>query len=242
MQAIKSIYIWVVSALIIFLWLPILALVRITDRDPALYRTGRTFRILGKTLTKVNPNWNVTVSGHHISNPRNPYIVVANHQSLGDIPVISNLPWEMKWVAKQELFEIPVLGWLMKLAGDIPVNRKGVRRWEQVSNKAGFYLNNRCSVMIFPEGTRSEDGELQRFTDGAFALAIKHQVPVLPIVVDGTANCLPKNSWKFNSARNIRVHVLPPLSTENFTSEQSGELREQVHHLIREKLAEMRRN
>src|SRR5690606_18366456 len=185
--------------------------------DPALYRTGRMFRRLGLFLVRVNPLWKVQLSGVKIDNPRNPYVVVGNHQSLGDIPVISNLPWEMKWVAKEELFKIPVLGWLMSLAGDIPVNRRGVRRWEQVANRAGHYLDHNCSVMIFPEGTRSPDGALQRFTDGAFALAIKHQVPILPLVIDGTFDCLPKNTWIFGKSEDMRVMVLEPIPTLGMT-------------------------
>lgn len=240
MNALKSIFIWVVSLTVIALWLPVLAVVRLFDRDPARYRTGRTYRRLGWLLTRLNPTWKLHISGAKIANPRLPYIVVGNHQSLGDIPVISNLPWEMKWVAKEELFRIPVLGWQMQLAGDIPVNRKGVRRWEQVANKAGFYLENRCSVMIFPEGTRSKDGELQRFTDGAFALAVKHQVPVLPLALDGTSDCLPKETWVFGDRIDIRLKVLDPVPTDGLTPADVGALRERVRGMIAAQLDEWR--
>lgn len=236
MNVLKSIYIWTVSALIILIWVPILAIMRVFDRDPALYRTGRMYRRLGYFLVRVNPNWKVEISGETIENPRNPYVVVANHQSMGDIPVVSNLPWEMKWVGKEELFKIPIVGWQMKLAGDIPVNRKGVRRWEQVAKKAGYYLENKCSVMIFPEGTRTKDGSLGRFADGAFALAVMHQVPILPLVVEGTFDCLPKNSWLFGKAESMKVKVLAPIPTEGMTSSDVPALRERVHKLIDDQL------
>ncbi len=240
MNALKSIFIWVTFLTVITLWLPVLAVTRLFDRDPARYFTGRTYRRLGWLLTRLNPLWKMHLSGVKIDNPRLPYVVVCNHQSLGDIPVISNLPWEMKWVAKEELFRIPVLGWQMRLAGDIPVNRKGVRRWEQVATKAGFYLENRCSVMIFPEGTRSKDGELQRFTDGAFALAVKHQVPVLPLVVDGTSDCLPKETWVFGGAVDIRLKVLEPIPTEGLQASDVADLRERARTMIARQLAEWR--
>lgn len=241
MKYITSIYIWTVSALLILCWVPVLAVVRLFDRDPALYRTGRMFRRLGYMLVRVNPNWKVELSGEKVANPRNPYVVVANHQSMGDIPVISNLPWEMKWVGKEELFKLPIVGWQMKLAGDIPVNRKGVRRWEQVATKAGFYLENKCSVMIFPEGTRTKDGSLGRFADGAFALAVKHQVPILPLVVEGTFDCLPKDSWVFGKSEAMKVKVLEPISTEGMTNDDVATLRERVHSLIDEQLTAWRR-
>jgi 1-acyl-sn-glycerol-3-phosphate acyltransferase len=236
MNVLKSIYIWTVSAILILIWVPILAVMRLFDRDPALYRTGRMYRRLGLFLVRVNPNWKVEISGETIDNPRNPYVVVANHQSMGDIPVVSNLPWEMKWVGKEELFKIPIVGWQMKLAGDIPVNRRGVRRWEQVAKKAGFYLDHKCSIMIFPEGTRTKDGSLGRFADGAFALAVMHQVPVLPLVVEGTFDCLPKNSWLFGKAESMKVKVLAPIPTEGMTSSDVPALRERVHKLINDQL------
>ena len=241
MSLLKSLYIWFVSALLILLWVPLLAVMRLFDRDPALYRTGRMYRRLGYFMVRLNPNWKLEISGETIENPRNPYVVVANHQSMGDIPVISNLPWEMKWVGKEELFKMPIVGWQMKLAGDIPVNRKGVRRWEQVAKKAGFYLEHNCSVMIFPEGTRTKDGSLGRFADGAFALAIRHQVPILPVVVEGTFDCLPKNSWIFGKSESMKVKVLPPIPTEGMTSAEVPELRDRVHKLIGDQLTVWRR-
>lgn len=240
MKIITSVYIWAASALIILIWVPILAILRLFDRDPALYRTGRMYRRLGYFLVRVNPNWKVEISGITVENPRNPYVVVANHQSMGDIPVISNLPWEMKWVGKEELFKLPIVGWQMRLAGDIPVNRKGVRRWEQVATKAGFYLENKCSVMIFPEGTRTKDGSLGRFADGAFALAVKHQVPILPLVVEGTFDCLPKNTWVFGKSEAMKVKVLAPIATDGMTSDDVPALRERVHKLIDEQLTAWR--
>jgi 1-acyl-sn-glycerol-3-phosphate acyltransferase len=240
MNVVKSTYIWTVSALIILIWVPLLAVMRLFDRDPVLYRTGRMYRRLGYVLVRVNPNWKVEIIGETIENPRNPYVVVANHQSMGDIPVISNLPWEMKWVGKEELFKTPIVGWHMKLAGDIPVNRKGVRRWEQVATKAGYYLDHKCSIMIFPEGTRTKDGSVGRFADGAFALAVKHQVPILPLVVEGTFDCLPKNSWLFGKAEAMKVKVLTPIPTEGMTSRDVPELRERVHKLIVDQLTAWR--
>lgn len=232
MEAIKSFLIWVTYFLVILFWLPLLALYRLFERDPRIYRTGRMFRNLGMVLVKINPNWKVKISGEKISSDQHPFIAVANHQSMGDIPVISHLPWEMKWVGKKELFDLPIVGWQMRLSGDISVNRKGVRRWEQVAKKAAYYLKHRCSIMIFPEGTRTKDGMVGKFTDGAFALAIRHQVPILPIVVDGTYDCLPKYHWIFKKIKEIKVVVLPFVSTIGLTESDLETLRNTVRESI----------
>ncbi|MDX1618625.1 MAG: lysophospholipid acyltransferase family protein [Balneolaceae bacterium] len=240
LSSLKSILIWLAVLTLIFFWTPMLGLVRLFDRDPALYRTGRMFRTLGKWITRVNPGWHITISGNVDIDDRRPYVVVSNHLSNADIPVISNLPWEMKWVAKQELFGVPFVGWMMRLAGDISVDRSDPSRQISTLKKAVYYLRKRCSVMFFPEGTRSRSGKLGRFTNGAFHLAIREQIPIVPLVVDGTRECLPKKSWKFGNAPKIRLRVLDPVSVEGLTKEDVDTLTQRVRTAILEQLAEWR--
>jgi 1-acyl-sn-glycerol-3-phosphate acyltransferase len=221
------------------IWFPMLAVRRLFDRDPALYKTGKFFRKLGKAASKVNPNWHVSIEGYEKINDREPYVMVCNHLSLADIPVISNLPWEMKWMVKKELFSLPFLGWMLKLGGDIPVDQRG-RKSIGALRKAVFYLQHRCSIMIFPEGTRSRSGKLNRFSKGAFEVAIQEQVPILPMVIDGTQTCLPRTTWKFNKKSNIHLKVLDPVPTTNFTTEQVDELANQVRTVLLQQLSEWR--
>ncbi|NNE33836.1 MAG: 1-acyl-sn-glycerol-3-phosphate acyltransferase, partial [Rhodothermales bacterium] len=125
---IASLWIWITTVFSLVIALPAVGLTRIFGRDPVHYRAGRLFRMIGSIPTRLTPLWRITVEGtERVKNPRNPYVVVSNHQSLVDIPVISRLPWEMKWVAKKELFDVPLIGWLMKWAGDIAVDRKNKR-------------------------------------------------------------------------------------------------------------------
>jgi len=236
----RSILVWFLICLLIVVWLPLLSVIRIFDRDPVAYRTGRMFRRLGKAMTQVNPSWQVIVSGEIIENVRNPYVVVSNHQSLADIPIISNLPWEMKWIGKDVLFRLPIIGWMMKLSKDIAVDRDDARSGARALLKARDVLTKHCSIMMFPEGTRSRDGRIYRFTDGAFHLAIKAQVPVLPIAVDGSFNCLPKNTWRFGEPSTINVKVLPAVPTLGFTSADLPALREKVRSLIVAQVVEWR--
>ncbi len=229
---IRSLWVWGAVAGLIALWLPLLALIRLFDRDPVRYTTGRWFRRLGVAMTKVNPSWRVHRDGLKIDDPRRPYVVVSNHQSLADIPIISHLPWEMKWIGKAELFRLPFVGWMMRLAGDIPVDRTDRRSGARMLLAAKRCLGLRCSVMFFPEGTRSPDGRVWRFNDGAFHLAIKAGVPVLPVAIEGSRDCLPKRSWKFGPPQEILLRVLPPVDTAGLTPDRVGELRDRVRAMI----------
>ena len=222
----------------ILLWMPMMGLVRLFDRDPARYRTGYLFRKLGHTMTKLIPNVEKQISyDPELKGMRRPVVVVSNHLSNGDIPLISNLPFEMKWVAKKALFKLPVVGWMMNWAGDIKVDRKASDRRKKTFVQAEYYLKNDCPVMFFPEGTRSRNGKLNRFTTGAFDLAVKHQIPVLPVVIDGTQDYLPKNTWKFGKASTVKLEVLPFIHPEGLTGR---ELTDKVRGLYLNKLSEWR--
>ena len=236
----RSIWVWTAVIIIVLAWLPLLAVIRLLDRDPAHYHTGRWLRRAGKLATLANPAWHIEVQGERVKDPRRPYVVVCNHQSMADIPVACNLSMEMKWVAKIELFRMPLFGWLLRLAGDIPVDRKDKNSRRRVLAHTRFYLRKKCSVMFFPEGTRSRDGRVLRFTSGAFRTAIRAQVPVLPLAVDGAQNALPKHDWRLRESVHIRLKVLPPVETEGMTVDDVPELREEVRRRIIEQLAEWR--
>jgi 1-acyl-sn-glycerol-3-phosphate acyltransferase len=240
MNAVRSALIWSAIVGLVVGWLPLMVVSRLLDRDPARYRTGYLFRRLGAAMTRVNPYWDVRLEGDFPSNPRRPYVVVSNHQSLGDIPVVSRLPWEMKWVAKAELWRLPVAGWMLRLAGDIPVRRDDPASRAAVLPRAAAVLRNRCSVMFFPEGTRSRDGRVRRFQAGAFRLAIEAGVPVLPLAVDGTREAIPKHGWKFGRKIVARVGVLPPVETAGRQPEDAAALAEEVRQRIVARIAAWR--
>lgn len=237
----ESAWIWLAVAVLVLAWLPLLAAIRVFDRDPVRYRTGRWFRRLGATITRVNPAWDLQIQGaQQITDPRRPYVIVSNHQSMADIPLLSHLPWEMKWVAKLELFKLPVVGWMMRMAGDIPVNRTNARSGARAMITAAHYLDQHCSVMFFPEGTRSRDGRIGAFNDGAFHLAARQGVLILPIAVDGSHGCLPKKSWRFGGRSEIRVKVLPPIQPGGSGKTEATRLRDEARASIVQQLAQWR--
>ncbi len=240
MQRIKSLFIWTGIILLILFWLPLLALIRIFDRNPVRYRTGKWFRKLGYLISKVNPTWNVEIEGGETIDDRNPYVMVSNHLSNADIPVISNLPWEMKWIAKKELFGLPIAGWMMKMSGDISVDRSSSNKRIGVFKQCKYYLDKNISVIFFPEGTRSRTGKVNRFAIGAFDLAIREQKPILPIALDGTQDCLPKKSWVFLPDVYVRMKVLDPVSTAGMEKEDALKLVEDVRRSIAAQIADWR--
>lgn len=240
MLRVKSVLIWLAIILLILFWLPFLALRRLFDFDPVRYKTGKLFRKLGYLISKVNPNWKIEIEGDKLIDHRNPYVVVSNHLSNADIPVISNLPWEMKWVAKKELFNLPVAGWMMKMAGDISVDRASSNKRIGVFLRCKYYLDRKVSVIFFPEGTRSRSGKINKFSPGAFELAIRESIPVLPIAIDGTQECLPKKTWVFKQNVHVKMKILNPIDTSILDENNGIELMNHVRSLISDQIAEWR--
>jgi len=211
--------------------------------DRGRYIVGYVFRRIGPAMATLNPLWRFRYSGTMPQNPRHPYVVVSNHESFADILLISHLPWEMKWLSKAELFRIPIMGWMMWLAGDIPVKRGFGPSAVEAMERCRKALRQRVSVMIFPEGTRSKTAELLPFKDGAFRLAVEAGVPILPLALSGTGTALPKHGWRFGqSAAHLRV--LEPVDTAGLTLADVPALKARVRDLIvrtRDSLAAERR-
>jgi len=226
--------------LALFVFLPIMALVALfARRDPGRRLRGRWMRRFGRLTSELTPLWRFRVEGRAPPGiEKSPYVVVSNHVSTADPFLLSHLPWDMRWVAKAEAFRVPVTGWLISLGGDIPLKRGVKSSIERMFDAAHATLASGTSVMLFPEGTRSADGELQPFKDGAFNLAIEAQVPVLPVVVHGTRACRPKGSLWFGDASAV-ARVLEPVSTAGLTAVDVPALRERVRDRIARELAAM---
>ena len=198
-RIIRSLWIWGASAFLVIFWVPVLGVIWTFDKEPRL-RTGRWFRRLGRMLTRVNP-WQIQISGLKHMDATQVYVIVSNHQSLADIPLLSHLRLDTKWLAKVELFRVPLVGWMMRMAGDVPVDRAQPRQGARAMLRCAKYLRQGCSVVFFPEGGRSPDGEVQAFNEGAFQLAIREQIPILPLVVEGTGKALPTQTLALGQDR-----------------------------------------
>ena len=216
-------------------WLPILAASRLRHRNDAVPRIeGRWLRRFARTSARLSGMWHFSVEGDPPADiGSHAYVVVANHESTADPFLLSFVPWDMRWVVKEELFRIPLTGWLLRLSGDIPIRRGDGESVKAMMAECRRTLDAGLPVMLFPEGTRSRDGKLQRFKDGAFQLAIDAQVPVLPIALEGTRGCRPKGSSWFGHAR-AKARILAPISTRGLSAGDVPRLRD----LVRARIAE----
>jgi len=177
-------------------------------------------------VTALNPYWDVKVGGLENIDHRKTYVVVSNHQSLADIVLMYKTRMQFKWVAKDSLFKIPVLGWNMLLARHIRLRRGNFSSIKKVYSEAGGWLRKKVSVVFFPEGTRSDNEGIGEFQNGAFKLAIKEKVPILPVLIEGTKNAIPKGSWRFTTRISCAIKVLPPIETSGLLSGDFIHLRE----------------
>jgi len=230
-----SVWIWAATAVIATAWLPLLALIYIitVPLDPGRYTVGRWFRRCAVTSVALNPLWRFRTSGFRPADPRLPYVAVSNHESLADIFLISHLPWEMKWLSKDAIFKIPIMGWMMRMAGDIAVSRSERSSRVEALEQCKDRLDRKVSIMIFPEGTRSNDGTLLPFKDGAFRLAVERGLPILPMAVAGTRSAMKKGSLVFGRSV-AEVRVLEPIPTEGLTVKDVPALRDRVRALIQD--------
>ena len=240
-RTVLSVWSWFVLGLVIITWLPLVAIVFVVTApfDKGRYAAGYLFRKLTVAHQVLNPLWTFKVSGTMIDDPRRPYVVIANHESFVDILLISHLPWEMKWLSKQHFFRFPLVGWMMRMAGDIRLVRGERDSVVQAMAACKDRLEKKTSVMIFPEGTRSRDGELKAFKDGAFRLAIENQVPILPLAVNGAYDAMVKGDWRFGVS-DAEVRVLAPIMTEGLTLADLPSLRDRTHQVIADAVHDMR--
>jgi 1-acyl-sn-glycerol-3-phosphate acyltransferase len=238
-RLLRSAWIWAATAVLVLLWVIPMATIRLVDVEPRRLRTGRWFRRLGRVITRVNP-WRIHISGVENLDATEVYVIVSNHQSLADIPVISHLKLDTKWLAKAELFRLPFVGWMLRMAGDVPIERSDRRKGARAMLQCARYLRQRCSVVFFPEGTRSPDSQVLPFNEGPFQLAIREQIPILPLVVEGSGAALPRNSWIFGGTQDIHLQILEAVSVDGWNIQQVSALRDAVRQKIVDELNRLR--
>lgn len=240
-RTVISVWSWLVLGVVVIVWCPLVAIVRLVTApfDEGAYAAGYLFRKLTIVHQKATPLWKFSVVGSVPSDPRRPYVVVANHESFVDILLISHLPMEMKWLSKKDFFSYPLVGWMMRLARDIPLQRGDRDSAIAALAACRDRLDDNVSVMIFPEGTRSLNGELGPFKDGAFSTAIAAGAPILPLAVHGTRTALRKHDWRLGRSR-AEVRILPVVPTDGLNESDTADLRERVRSMIDAELTLMR--
>jgi 1-acyl-sn-glycerol-3-phosphate acyltransferase len=191
-------------------------------------------------IVKFVPIWEVSIEGREKAKKGTTYVIISNHQSIIDILMINCLQFRFKWISKIENMNVPVIGWYLRMAGYFTVNRGDEESKSEMLDKSYRSLQQGTSIMIFPEGTRSLGKEPGFFRRGAFMMALNAQVPILPVVIDGTGDILPKHGWRLKGGYHIRIRVLDPVLPDSFGTENPDELALKLRAIIVEELNNLR--
>lgn len=239
--ALVSIFNWIFVIIFLIALMPVATLVWLIT-----YPFDKKLKILhlftsfwGMLFIWINPFLKVKITGKEKINPKVTYVMVSNHQSLLDIIVVYSLFSHFKWVAKKELFNVPILGWTMRMNKYVSVDRGNKGSHLKMMTKCENYLKTGSSIMIFPEGTRSETGEIQNFKDGAFIMAQVTTAPILPIIIDGTASAIPKNHYFFRKLTLIQIKILDPIDVSQHRNLSVKELNRMVRDVMANAFNEM---
>jgi len=170
----------------------------------------------------------VVVNGRENLPSEGAVVYMPNHQSNFDIlALFVSLPGHFRWLAKEELFHIPLFGWTMRRSGYIPVDRSNRKKSVESMRHAIERISQGNSVVIFPEGTRSPDGHLKEFKAGSFTLAIQAQAPIVPIAVTGSRDVMPKHSRWIRGGL-VTVTIFPAVQTTGRAVQERNILLEEV--------------
>jgi 1-acyl-sn-glycerol-3-phosphate acyltransferase len=196
--------------------------------------------IQGIVVTKMSPFWKVVTEGREKIDQNQAYVIVPTHQSMLDIVFFNMLRHRLRWVSKIEVFRVPLLGWEMRMVKYIELVRGNKSSVIKMMEQCVESLQDGISVVIFPEGTRSLTGAIGKFKTGAFQLALKTDKPLLPVLIDGTGEILPKKGLIFGSRRIVRIRVLDPIFPGQFGTGDPEELAARVQSLMVTAMDEMR--
>lgn len=222
---------WLFVAIVAIAMFPFAVLIWLLTRpfDRRLVLLHRFTCFWASLYTWCNPIWSVEVVGVERIRPDTAYVMVANHLSLVDIFVLFRLFRHFKWVSKIENFKMPFIGWNMRLNRYIPLRRGDRHSVAEMFDRCRVTLEQGSSVMMFPEGTRSRTGVLKAFKPGAFELAKTCRRPILPIVIEGSFEALPKKGFTIAPAE-IRVDVLAPVDVDTIDALSAEQLMDETRN------------
>ncbi len=240
MLAILSLFTWFEIVLCFILFIPFQLILFVLT---ALFDKKRIIMHYHSSLwctiaLALSPLWNLDIQGKQYLDRKKTYIVVMNHQSLLDVLIAFRLFYPVKMISKKALAFVPIVGWNLLLSGHLLVDRKSLKSQMGVLASIEKHLKRGESILLFPEGTRTKDGEIHEFKKGTFKAAINTQTDILPVVIDGPYQLLPKKGFIAPGKHTIHIHVLPPVHVaDNLTAQ---ELAGKVHSLMQKELEAIR--
>ncbi len=198
----------------------------------------RMSRLWAGSIVWFNPLWKLKVTGRENVRPGGSYVITVNHQSMLDIPLMYVLPGiNFKWVAKREVYRWPLFGAVLWFHGDIVVEKGSVKATRSFIAKGTERLRRGTSGVIFPGGTRSRDGEIHNYKEGAFLLAKEAEVAILPCVMNGVRDFI--KGWRVNRTT-FEIAIMPSVPAERVVELPVRELMAEVRETSVAKLAEIR--
>ncbi|MGE0078661.1 MAG: lysophospholipid acyltransferase family protein [Bacteroidales bacterium] len=235
LQLLVSICVWVfiaVSAFLLF-FIDLAVWILTFWWDKRLWYLHRYSILWAMFYIWLNPFWRIRFEGKENIDKNRVYVIVSNHQSAFDIALLYRINMHFKWVSKRELIKVPVIGWNLLLNRHILIDRKNVFSSKKLLDEGLKNLRMGSSVFIFPEGTRTPDGRVKRFKEGAFLLAQQAGVPILPLVINGSKDVFPRPGI-FNLVQTFTIKVLPEIPYESFKDTNITELTKTVNKLVEE--------
>jgi 1-acyl-sn-glycerol-3-phosphate acyltransferase len=182
----------------------------------------------------------VEIEGLESIDPKRPVIFVANHSGLHDIlSLAACLPIQFRWMAKKSLFRVPFMGWHMRRSGYISIDRENPRDAAKSIIEAADEIRNGVSAIAFPEGTRSRTGSLGKFHSGAFALALRTGVPLIPITLEGSHRVIVPKTLRVNPGVIIRIKVGAPIDLSSYARGAKHQLMEDVFQIMSRDIEEL---
>ncbi len=187
----------------------------------------------------LSPLWSIDIKGKENLDRKKSFIVVMNHQSLIDILLTFRLFYPFKMIGKKVLGLVPIVGWNLVLSGHLLVDRKNTKSQFAAIRKMEKLIKQGESMFVYPEGTRTKNGEIGLFKKGAFRTAVATQTAVLPVVIDGPYQLLPKKGFVINRPRKIHIQILPPVQIRDGI--KAAELAEETRTVMCDALERMRK-
>lgn len=200
--------------------------------DKRLVLLHKYTQLWGSLYISLVPGWHIKIKGKENINPKKVYMIVANHLSQLDILSASFLPINFKWVSKSEAFKVPIIGWSMRLNECVELKRGDKKSIIEMVKDASKAIDKGSSIFIFPEGTRSKTGEINEFKPGAFIIAKRKKISILPIAISGTNKILPRDGLNFEPKGNINYTILPEITYDEYKDMDTNEIAKIVQEKI----------
>jgi len=242
MNIFLSIIVWLIGLSFMVILFPLTFIIWLIvlpfDRKRAVIHWLLVYQSIA--LSRMIPIWRLHIEGKGKADRGVTYVIISNHQSILDILLINCLNMRFKWISKIENNKVPFIGWYLKMADYVTVDRGNSESKEVMLETSYRCLKEGTSIMIFPEGTRSVDRHPGFFKRGAFQLALDANVPILPVLIDGTGGILPKHGLIFRGGHRIKIKVFDPVFPESFGTKDPDDLALKFSNMMSAALDKMR--